>query len=99
MSALKHELTIQFSDLTLVQITCPCGTGVLLNLDNQKALLPGKCPGCNLDLQVRNEVETFRELYRFFSQREKEQKSAVTFRIPTYLGIVSKEANTGRSND
>jgi hypothetical protein len=79
MCALNREILVDFAELRHIEIECSCGTGILVDLTNKKALSPGACPGCHLDLKIKDLLDSFKELYRALTGLE---EAAVRLRIP-----------------
>lgn len=76
--ALKREISVDFAELRHIEIECSCGTGILVDLTNN-ALSPGACPGCHLDLKIKDLLDSFKELYRALAGLE---RATARFRIP-----------------
>lgn len=58
------QTLISFDELDKVEITCQCGTGIVISALNNAPKLRSECPGCGRSLLAASEaVAGFRELY------------------------------------
>ena len=83
MCALHKELSLDFSELGNLEIRCPCGTKISLDLDKENTLIPAECPGCREKFKesFTRSVLAFKEAYRALAVTTRDAP-AVGFRIP-----------------
>ena len=83
MCALHKELSLDFSELAILEIRCPCSTRILLDLNSENVLIPVECPGCRERFaeSFGRLVLGFKQTYRALAVRSADAP-AVGFRIP-----------------
>ena len=76
-----HQTLISFDELTQVEITCVCGTGLVIGALSTAPHLRNDCPGCGRSLSnAQQAVHAFRQLYsnaKSFTGEPKEDSNPV----------------------
>lgn len=83
-------MALEFAELKVLEVRCQCGTIIVTDLQNDKALIPARCPGCNTEFPdaFRKGARDFRDAYRLLVEVSPDHRGpSVAFRLP--LGDVS----------
>ena len=78
----ERHITIPVADLRCLELYCnECGTGILLDLENETAGLPQKCPGCNIAFNSGGLPETLLKFRQFRKEMAGFKRIPPQFRI------------------
>jgi hypothetical protein len=84
MCALKRELLVDFDEMNRIEIECPCGTSLVIDV-SKSGMTPARCAACNTEYGKAFEraFQDYRATYGRFGDINKiEGGTRVRVRIP-----------------
>ncbi|MHB8525391.1 MAG: hypothetical protein ACYDD2_04445 [Candidatus Acidiferrales bacterium] len=78
----ERQILISFDELDRVEISCQCGTGIVISALNSAPKLKDTCPGCEKSLHsAATAIQSFRAFYSAAKQFVSEEGRRIELRV------------------